>query len=53
MDVLFEVDPDGVLTVSATDVATGQKTPSPVRVGVEALEQDIVMLRMQRGEVRA
>jgi len=53
VEVLFEMDPDGVLTVSATDVATGNRTPAPVRVGVEALEQDVVMLRVQRGELRA
>lgn len=53
VEVVFEMDPDGVLTVSATDLATGSRTPNPVRVGVEALEQDVVMLRVQRGELRA
>jgi molecular chaperone DnaK (HSP70) len=53
LDTVMEADPDGILTAAMTDVSTGQRTFAAVRVGAEALEQDVVLLRMQRGEVRA
>jgi molecular chaperone DnaK len=53
VEVSFEVDCDGVLNVSATDLATGVRTSPVVRACAEALEQDVVLLRLRRGEVRA
>ncbi|MEW5852439.1 MAG: Hsp70 family protein [Myxococcota bacterium] len=53
VEVSFEMDCDGVLNVSATDLATGTRSSPVVRAGAESLEQDVVLLRLRRGEVRA
>ena len=52
VDVTLEVDADGVVCASAADAETGQRCAQPVRVGVDALEQELVSLRVGRGEIR-
>lgn len=52
VDLSVEVDADGVVTVAGSAVADGRRSGAPVRLGVEALEQELVTLRMRRGEVR-
>jgi molecular chaperone DnaK len=52
LETVVELDVDGVLTVAVAEMPGTLRTAQPVRVGAERLEQDVVMLRMQRGEVQ-